>query len=226
MRNLKVEFKMQNIAYILGILFIAGACWITYLNSPKYAYFILIIAIFSLIIAQIKSIQLFSLLGIVAGFVIMVKSQTIRKREVETWFSSNGFQSIEVSNAADLFSYNTTLGTNIYTAYQAKVNEIPFVFGIKYHSHRSGNISIIEFYCSYYFYQNIDLDTLELQYKRLKEQTPHTNLFKSQFGYFDLKDCEIFRLKNGAVVVSWRVPDSVAGYEERYEWIKKALNNF
>lgn len=148
---------------------------------------------FSLIIAQIKPIQLFSLLGIVAGFVIIFKSQTIRKRDVETWFSLNGFQRIEVSNATDLFSYNTTLGTNIYTAYQAKINNIPFVFGIKYHSHRSGNISSIEFYCSYYFYQNLDLNAVEQQFKGLKEQTPHTNLFKSQFRYFDLKDCEIFQ---------------------------------
>lgn len=215
---------MEYVGYIMGLFFIGGAYWMTYINSPKYAYFLVGIVLFSFIIAQIKPIQMFSLLGIVACFVVMVKSQSARKKDNEAWFVSKDLRRIEVANTSTLFNHEVW-GTNVYSAYQGKMGEVPFVLGIKYHSHRNNNMTSIEFFCSYYFYQNIDINTLEKKLIELKEQTPHTNFFKSQFRYFDMKSCEIFRPKMGGIVITWRVPDTVAGYNERYEWVKKALLN-
>ncbi len=195
---------------------------ITYMNSHKYANIILATVVLSLIIGKIEAIQMFSLLGIVVVIVVMIKSASVRKKDIETWFAEKGFRQIEVPYTASLFNHQL-FGTNIYSIYQAEMEKIPFQLAIQYNSNRSNNTPSIVFYCSFYFQNGIDLDKFEQKIKQLKDQTPNTNWLKSQFGFFNLKACEIFRPPIGGVVICWRVPDTVSGYNERYEWVKNAI---
>ncbi len=82
---------MQNIAYLLSIIFIAGAYRLTYLNSPKFANILLAMVLLSWIIAQFKQLQLWSLLGIVGCLVVFVMSRFEREKDLNEWYLDHNF---------------------------------------------------------------------------------------------------------------------------------------
>lgn len=213
----------MQIGYIVGTIFIAGAYWITYMNSPKYANVLLGVAIFSLIIAQIKPIQMFSLLGIVGVLVVMVMSRFEREKAISQWYEEHHFTLTKFTNAPVLFRYHSSNGTTIYTNFLTKIEDVPCLFSEQYHSYRSGNTSSVVVHCSYYFNGKIDINELERRFIQQKNDTPKSGFFRSQGNYFNLKNCDIFKPEMGGIVVSWRLQTTVNGYNERYEWIKDAL---
>ncbi|WP_460968624.1 hypothetical protein [Spirosoma migulaei] len=218
--------------YFLPALLIAGFYYMTFRNSPKYANIWLLIVIICIGIGFMQPREKFSLvavaLGIIGLFVVVVKSRTSRENEVKKWFAENGFKKVTFSAVEPLFN-TPAIGTIRYYPYIGEISnqqeKIPFVMAIRYASSISTNTASIILDCSYYFNGKTGANVLEQKFKTAKENTPHTNLWKSHMRFFDLKDCEIFKPAMGGIVVSWRVPDTVEGYKDRYEWIKNALQN-
>lgn len=204
----------------------------TFRNSPKYAAIWLLIVVTCIGISFIQPREKFSLLAVAVGiiglFFVAVKSRNVRENEVQKWFTENGFKKVKFSAVEPLFN-TPAIGTIRYYPYIGEIanhqEKIPFVMTIRYTSSISTNATSIILDCSYYFNGKIGTNVLEQKFKTAKENTPHTNLWKSHMRFFDLKDCEIFKPTMGGIVVSWRVPDTVEGYSDRYDWIKNALQN-
>lgn len=216
---------MAYVGYISGFVFIALAYWITYRNSPKYANILLGIVVLSIIIAQIKPIQMLSVLGFFGVLAVMVMSRFARDKEISGWFRERGFVPTQFQNADALFQNNPVNGSIIYTNYKANINGFDCLFSEQFNSYRTANTTSVVVHCSYYFDEKSDLDDLEMKFLTQKEKTAKANLIDSQFGYFELKNCQIFRPKIGGLAVSWRFPTTIEGYNTRYEWIKEALAN-
>jgi hypothetical protein len=213
---------------VLAAILIGGAFWMTYRNSPKHAYILLGVVALSFIIGQIKSIQMFSLLGIVGVLVLMVMSRGVREKAVQTWLQENHFVFVKNENGPEKFQDSSLNGSSRFFCYNNKVTAdnqaIPFVYTIRFNTAQVANRSSVTVHCSYYFREGIDVNALEKQLLKAKENTAKSHLVDSHFGYFDMKDCEIFRTTQGGVCIGWRTPDTPEGYNERYEWIKQALN--
>lgn len=216
---------MGNLIYILELLLVAGAFWITYQNSPQYAYILLGIVVVSHVVAQFKPIQLYSLLGIVGVLVVMVMSRSVREKAIGQWLSDHQFSYTKFSAASQLFNQADLSGSTTYASYLSRIGETPLLLSLRYHSQQSGNTRAITVHCAYYFKGKLDINELEQRFLKQKENTPKTNLLKSQLGYFDLKSCEIYKPAMGGIAVIWRFPPTIEGYTERYEWIKDALTN-
>ncbi|MES2776214.1 MAG: hypothetical protein V4722_18705 [Bacteroidota bacterium] len=221
------------IAYIFSFLLLAGFFYMFYRNSPKHAYMFLGMIAICVGIFYINPGNKFTTLGslafgIVGLFTIAILSRRVREDAIQKWFAENGFKVIPFPGTKDLFA-GQLIGTNDYYAYSGELangqKKLPFILGVSYHSHRSGNTSTIEFHCAYYFNTNTATAMLEQKFLHAKDNTPGTNFARSQFGYFDLKKCDIIKPAMGGIAVRWRVPHTVKGYSERYEWIKNALNN-
>lgn len=219
-------------AYIPFSILLAGFFYLTYKNSPKHAWILLVIVAVAVGISFIKPLEKYLLidvgLAIIGVFVVIIKSRNVREKAVKKWFAANGFRIAEVPFVKALFN-NPVIGTNNYYAYKNVMNYkgkiVPFILGISHHSSFSGKTPTIIFHCAYYFKEEVDADELQQKFNAAKEATPHTNMFKSQLRYFDLKDCDIFKPVTGGVAVRWKVPHSSNGYNERFEWIKKAVDN-
>ncbi len=219
-------------AYIPFSILILGFFYLTYKNSPKHAWILLAIVAVSVGIGFIKPLEKYMLidvvLAIVGIFIVIIQSRKVREKSIQNWFAANGFRSADVPFVKALFN-DTVIGTNNYYAYKNELiyggKKIPFVLGVRSHSQISGKIPTINFHCAYYFKEGIDADTLQQKLMVAKEATPHTGLLKSQLRYFDLKDCDIVKQSIGGVVIRWKVPHSVEGYSERFEWIKKTFAN-
>ena len=224
--------KHTILIYFLPLLLLAGFYYMTFRNSPKYANILLLIVLVCIGISYIQPREKFSLigvgLGIVGLFVVAIKSRNVREDLIQKWFTENGFKRVQFSAVEPLF-ITPAIGTISYYPYVGKIANhqegIPFVMVIRYASSNSNNTVSIILDCSYYFNGKIGTDILEQKFKIAKENTPHTDLWKSHMRFFDLKDCEIFKPATGGIAVSWRVPDTVEGYRDRYEWIKNALQN-
>ena len=216
---------MGYVGYIAGLVFVALAYWITYRNSPKYANILLGIVVLSIIIAQIKPIQMLSVLGFFGVLAVMVMSRFAREKEISGWFREHHFRPTQFLNASNLFSHNPNTGSIIYHNYLTNINGINCLYSEQYNSYNSGNNPSLVVHCSYYFNGKLSVDELERKFIVQKEKTEKTGFIESQLGYFDLKDCTIFRPNIGGVAVSWRFPTTIEGYNTRYEWIKEALAN-
>ncbi|MVM40497.1 hypothetical protein GO730_27240 [Spirosoma sp. HMF3257] len=211
---------------------IVGFYYMTFRNSPKYANIWLLIVVICIGISYIQPREDFSLvavgLGIVGLFVVAIQSRNVREDAIQKWFSANGFKRVTFSAVEPLFN-TPAIGTINYYPYIGEVinhrEKIPFVMVIRYASSNSNNTVSIILDCSYYFNGKVGTDVLEQKFKTARENTPHTDLWKSHMRFFDLKDCEILKPAMGGIVVSWRVPDTVEGYSDRYEWIKDALQH-
>lgn len=213
------------ILLITSSLFMAGAYGITYLNSPRYANIMLGIVALSFLIAQIEAIQMVSLLGIVGVLVVMVKSRSEREKSIQCWFAEQGFKPVQATQGPVLFKDQPVLGTVQYTAYQNEMAGISFQLVVRYHSYRTGNSPSIVLHSCFYFGDPGKAESLAQTFADLRDKTPHSNFLTSQFRYFDLKAADILKPETGGVAVCWRVPDTVRGYTDRYEWVRKAVSN-
>lgn len=212
------------ILLILCIILIGGAFWMTYRNSPKHGYILLGIVALSFVIGQIKGLQMYSLLGILGVLGIMVMSRNVREKNIQNWLIEKGFIYQKNENGTAKFNDNSLNGNNRFYCYKNKIivnnQEVTFDFTIRMNTAQVGGKSQMVIHCSFYFPENINVNLIEQKLLKAKESTPKSNFFNSQFGYFDMKDCEIFRPKTGGIAIAWRTPDTVEGYNERYEWIK------
>lgn len=217
-------------AYIFSALLIGGFYYLTFKNSPKHANLLLLMVAISFGIGLIEPREKSTLIGLAFGivsvFVLIIRSRKARERTVQKWFLTNGFRRITFPAVAALFKTPAT--DNIaYFPYEGKMayngQTITFIQAIRYSSTPSGKYNTVILDCSYYFKENVPIDLLEQKFKIAQENTPHTNLWKSHMRFFDLKDCEIFKPAMGGIVVSWRLPDSIGAYGERFQWIKNAL---
>jgi hypothetical protein len=214
---------------VLSVILIGGAFWMTYRNSPKHGYMVLGVVALSFVVGQIKDIQMFSLLGIVGVLVLMVMSRNVREKAIQNWLQENHFVFAKNENGANKFANNSAIGSNRYYCYKNEIllhnQRVPFDFVIRMNTTRINNTSSLVIHSSFYFQENMDVAAVEQKLLKAKENTPKSHFAHSHFGYFDLKDCEIFRPAQGGVAVCWRTPDTVEGYNERYEWVKNALNH-
>lgn len=216
--------------YIAPSILLLGFFYMTYKNSPKYAWILLAIVAVSVILSFVKPLEKFRLievgLTIIAVFVIVILSRKAREKNVENWFVRKGFKKADVPYVKELF-IDHLIGSNNYYAYENELyyqqKKIPYVLGINCHAYNSGKTPTLIFYCAYYFRDGVDVELLQQQFTAAKEATMHTNMFKSQLRYFDLKGCDIFKPAMGGIVARWKVPHSVEGYNDRFEWINKAL---
>ena len=215
---------MQNIAYLLSIIFIAGAYRLTYLNSPKFANMLLAIVLLSWIIAQFKQLQLWSLLGIVGCLVVFVMSRFEREKAISKWYLDHHFTKTNFTKAPALFPYAAQHGTVIYSNFLTTIEGLPCLFSEQYHSYRTGPTASVVVRCSYYFNGARDVNDLEKRFLRQKSKSKTTD-FERLFNYFSLQNCDIIKPEMGGIVVSWRLQTTVAGYTEKYEWVKQALRN-
>lgn len=219
------------LVYILPLLLLTGFFYIVYRNSPKHAWLMLGVIAASLLVCIIKPSRIFFPIGLFGGliafFIVIIKSRNVRERSVQKWFADQGFKRKDFPFLKELFD-NYAIGTNEFYSYTNELlfeqKKIPYILAVNYRSHRSNNSTSITFHCTYFFNEQVDVDLLEQKFKAAKNATPSTNLFKSQLGYFNKKSCEIFRPAMGGVAVRWRVPHSVEGYNDRYEWIKSAFD--
>ncbi len=216
---------MQNVAYILSLVFLAGAYRLTYLNSPKYAHILLAIVILSWVIAQFKQIQLWALLGIVGCLVVMVMSRFEREKDLNEWYLDHNFIKTNFTKAPALFPYHSNNGTIVYSNFLTTIEGFPCLFSEQFHSYRIGSTASVVVRCSYYFNGKADLNDLEKRFVQHKRITSKSAFFERPFQYFSLEDCDIFKPEMGGIVVSWRLQTTVAGYAEKYEWIRQALLN-
>lgn len=212
------------VVYIMVAILVAGAYWITSLNSRKHANLLLMVAAASVVLAQIKGVQMLSLLGIVAVLGIMVASRFSREKSIKKWLAAHGFTPIQFDHAPALFAHLTNDRSVVYANYQGKIANEPCILSKHYYTYRSGNTTSLVVHCTYYFTEKTNADQLEKQFLTQKAHTPKVRWFKSQFGYFSLNDCKIFKPAMGGVAVCWRFPITIAGYQERYNWIKQALS--
>ncbi|GAB3988830.1 hypothetical protein GCM10028807_12340 [Spirosoma daeguense] len=193
---------------------------------------LVIIVVTSVLIGFIEPRQKFTLVGLAIGivgvFVVMVQSRNVRESNLRSWFSENGFRRIEFDRAKNLFNTAST-GTISYSIYQGFLpinkDNSPCILALRYSSRQNNNSVQMTLDFSYYFTKSANIDWLEENFKKVRNETLHTNLWKSQLRYFDLKDCEIFRPAIGGLVVSWRTPATVVGYTDRFQWIINALKN-
>lgn len=209
--------------YIVLALLVACFYWITNLNSRKRANLLLVVALVSVGLAQIKGLQMFSLLGILGVLGIMVASRFSRDKDIKKWLSANEFTPVQLDNTPALFAHLPNDRSIVYATYQGTVAHEPCFYAERYYTYRSGNTTSLVVHCTYYFTGKTSADVLEKRFVAKQENTPKPHWFKSQFGYFSLKDCAIFRPAMGGIAVCWRLPTTIAGYQERYEWIEEAL---
>ncbi|MBD2703495.1 hypothetical protein IC229_22815 [Spirosoma sp. BT702] len=217
-------------SYLPALLLIGGFYYMTYRNSPQHATLLLVVVAVCTGISYITPREKFTLvglaLGIIGTFVVIIQSRNVREKSLQKWFVEKEFHYIKFGPVEALFT-RPRIGTINYYPYKGEIvtdqQEIPCIIALRYSYSTSGKTPSIIADISYYFTEPTDLNLIERKFLNARENTPHTNLWKSHLRFFDLKDCEIFRPAQGGIVVSWRVPDSVEGYTDRYEWIINAL---
>jgi len=213
-------------AYIIFALLLAGFFYLTYKNSPRHAWMLLAVIALSIGIWFIKPIQMFSLLGIAGLLIIMILSVKARQKSIQRWLAQNGFVRTNIPSGRVFFA-SEDVGNKSYVAYSNRFalnnKTIPFLLILRYTTQWTGKTTTVVVNCSYYFNENVDTAVLQQQFAQAKENTPHTGLLKSQLHFFDLKHCDVFMPSMGGIAVSWRVPDTVQGYSERYQWIKNVI---
>ncbi|GAB3699493.1 hypothetical protein GCM10027592_25620 [Spirosoma flavus] len=218
--------------YLPGLLLIGGFTYLTYQNSPKHAMWLLGIVVGSILIGYLtpreKTILIGAAIGIVGVFVVMVQSRNVRERSLSDWFAEKEFRWTEFSAVKSLFN-TATAGRISYSTYTGNLiinqQKISCLMATRYSTTTVNNSVSIILDFSYYFSDPESIDLFEQKFITAKENTPHTNLWKSQLRFFDLKDCEIFRPSIGGLVVSWRTPATLDGYNDRYNWIINALQS-
>ena len=212
------------------MVLLAGFFYIIYRNSPKHAYLLLAIVAASILTGNLPPARIFfpvSLaMGVVGLFAMAILSRNVRLLTIQNWFSANGFTTVDFPLAKSFFS-DYAVGTSDCWCYknvlESDGERIPFYLAVHCHTHRSNNSTSIVFHCAFYFSDGLDIAVLEQKCKMAKERTRRTNLLKSQFGYFNIKACDIFRAANDDLVVRWRVPHTQQGYSDRFKWIQQAL---
>jgi hypothetical protein len=209
--------------YIMLVILVGVFYWITRINSRRHANMLLLVAALSVVVSQIKGLQMFSLLGILGVLGIMVASRFSRDKDIGQWLADRGFTIIPFTDAAELFAHLPNDRSASYTTYQGKVSNQPCIFSVRYHSYRSGNTTSLVVHCTYCFPEKTGAETLVQRFLNKKENTPKAPWYKSQLGYFNLNQCEIFKPTMGGIAVCWRLPTTIAGYQERYDWVEEAL---
>jgi hypothetical protein len=208
---------------VMGTILLGGFFWLTWINSRRHAYILLAIAAASIVVAQIKGVQLLSLLGILGMLGVMVASRFAREKSILQWLAHHGFAPAQFNKGPALFPNLSTQGSVSYAHYKVRIAGMPCLFTERRQSYRSGNTSSLVVHCAYYFSENANTDALEATFLKHKSNTPKANWRKSQLGYFNLSDYEVFKPAMGGIVVSWRLPATIKGFSERYEWVKQAL---
>jgi hypothetical protein len=213
--------------YIISAFLFSLFFYITYKNSPKHAYILIGIIGLSIGVWFIKPIQMYSLLGIVGVLTVMLMSRGAREKRIQQWFFANGFyRNNDVTNPEAFFN-DVIAGNKTYQAYKKDIDflgrTMPVTFVLRYNIYNSGRSMSLVVHCCYFFREYANIPSLEQKLLHAQQQTPPTNLIKSQFHYFDLKASTIFKPAMGGIAITWRVPHSVQGYKERYDWIRNAL---
>jgi hypothetical protein len=211
------------IGYIVGIVLIGGAFGITWMNSRKHAYILLAVVAVSIVLAQIKGLQMLSLLGIVGVLGIMAASRFAREKTIQQWLAQHRFAAVRFDDAPSLFPHVSNDGSATYANYLVAMADMRCIFSTCNHTYQTGNTNGLAVHCAFYFDENTNVSALEKQFLHKKANTPVANWRKSQLGYFNLRDAEVFKPDMGGIAVGWRLPATIKGYEERYRWIKQTV---
>ncbi|GAB2579183.1 hypothetical protein [Spirosoma areae] len=218
--------------YIPSCFLLAGFYYLTFRNSPKHAQMLLLVVVICIGISYIPPRETFVLpalaLGIIGVFIVIIQSRKAREEKLSLWFAEHGFKQVNYQPADKLFIAPVN-GESHYYPYKSTlvVNQetISYILAIRHTLSLSGKTTTVTVDGSFYFNENIDVARLEQKFNAAKSATSHTNLWKSHLRFFDLKDCQIFKPAMGGIVVSWRLPDTIDGYTDRYEWVKNVLQH-